>query len=112
MGLTDTRPRPMVRRPAWSDRLRAISADQRRGDYSMKKLDATLAVLAALAIPTAAPAANNASDCGAAHGAFANVNGNFGFLGEAGGTPGYHGGATGQDAGATGYNNSHTGCQG
>ena len=50
------------------------------------------------------------SDCGAVHGAFANVNGNFGFLGEVGGTPGYHYGATGQDAGATGYNNSHTDC--
>jgi hypothetical protein len=43
---------------------------------------------------------------GAAHGAFANVNGNFGFLGAAGGTPGYHDGAVGQDAGATGSNNS------
>ena len=43
---------------------------------------------------------------GAAHGAFANVNGNFGFLGEVGGTPGYHGGAVGQDPGATGSNNS------
>jgi hypothetical protein len=44
---------------------------------------------------------------GAQHGAFANVNGNFGFLGEVGGTPGYHNGAVGQDPGATGYNNSH-----
>jgi hypothetical protein len=43
---------------------------------------------------------------GAAHGAFANVNGNFGFLGALGGTPGYHGGAVGQDPGATGSNNS------
>jgi hypothetical protein len=34
------------------------------------------------------------------------VNGNFGFLGEAGGTPGYHGGAVGQEPGATGYNDS------
>ena len=41
------------------------------------------------------------------HGAFADVNGNFGFLGEDGGTPGYHNGAVGQDPGATGYNNSH-----
>ena len=40
------------------------------------------------------------------------VNGNFGFLGAAGGTPGYHNGAVGQDPGATGYNNSHTDCQG
>lgn len=43
---------------------------------------------------------------GAIHGAFANVNGNFGFLGDLGGTPGYHNGAVGQDPGATGYNNS------
>ena len=55
---------------------------------------------------TAAP-----SSCGATHGAFANVNGNFGFLGEpneAGerGTPGYHNGAVGQDPGATGANSS------
>ena len=54
---------------------------------------------------------SNASACGAAHGAFADVNGNFGFLGQAGGTPGYHDGATGQTPGATGYNNSHTNCQ-
>ena len=52
------------------------------------------------------------SACGAVHGAFADQNGNFGFLGGLGGTPGYHDGATGQDAGATGYNNSHTDCQG
>jgi hypothetical protein len=50
------------------------------------------------------------SACGAVHGAFADVNGNFGFLGDAGGTPGYHG-AVGQESGATGYNNSHTDCQ-
>lgn len=50
--------------------------------------------------------ANEASACGAIHGAFANVNGNFGFLGDMGGTPGYHNGAEGQDPGATGYNNS------
>jgi hypothetical protein len=50
--------------------------------------------------------ANDASPCGAIHGAFANVNGNFGFLGQDGGTPGYHDGAVGQDVGATGYNNS------
>ena len=50
------------------------------------------------------------SACGAAHGAFANENGNFGFLGEVGGTPGYHNGATGQDPGATGSNNSSSTC--
>jgi hypothetical protein len=68
-------------------------------------------VVGALALPGAAGAANQASSCGAAHGAFANVNGNFGFLGQAGGTPGYHNGAVGQDPGATGYNNSNTNCQ-
>jgi hypothetical protein len=49
---------------------------------------------------------SGASPCGAIHGAFADVNGNFGFLGPAGGTPGYHDGAVGQDQGATGFNNS------
>lgn len=56
---------------------------------------------------TISVSANDASPCGAIHGAFANVNGNFGFLGDAGGTPGYHDGAVGQDLGATGYNNSN-----
>lgn len=80
------------------------------------------AVFSALTVSTAAfadqPAPKpgkepgaNASPCGAAHGAFASVNGNFGFLGQVGGTPGYHNGATGQEPGATGYNNSHTDCQ-
>ena len=55
--------------------------------------------------------APNRSSCGDAHAAAANVNGNFGFLGALGGTPGYHNGATGQEQGATGYNNSHTNCQ-
>ena len=64
----------------------------------------------AVAIPAISHAAPSA--CGSAHGAFANVNGNFGFLGQDGGTPGYHNGATGQDVGATGYNNSHVDCQG
>jgi hypothetical protein len=62
----------------------------------------------AVTVPSASAAP---SACGATHGAFANVNGNFGFLGELGGTPGYHNGATGQEPGATGYNNSHTNCQ-
>lgn len=71
----------------------------------------TIAIAAfALAVPAGALASNNASACGATHGAFANVNGNFGWLGDVGGTPGYHG-AVGQDPGATGYNNSNTGCQ-
>lgn len=58
---------------------------------------------------TAMPALAAPSACGATHGAFANVNGNFGWLGELGGTPGYHG-AVGQEPGATGYNNSHVDC--
>ena len=53
---------------------------------------------------------NNGSACGQAHAARADVNGNFGFLGQVGGTPGYHNGATGQEPGATGYNNSHVDC--
>jgi hypothetical protein len=53
---------------------------------------------------------SNASQCGATHGAFADVNGNFGFLGSEGGTPGYHNGAVGQEPGATGYNNSSVDC--
>lgn len=71
---------------------------------------ASALMFAAMAAPALA-ADPQASSCGAAHGAFANVNGNFGFLGEVGGTPGYHDGATGQEPGATGYNNSHTDCQ-
>jgi hypothetical protein len=69
----------------------------------------TAAVAAALmAVPSAAFAAagDNASDMGQAHGAFAVTNGNFGWLGALGGTPGYHDGAVGQEPGATGYNNS------
>jgi hypothetical protein len=77
---------------------------------SMKKLIAAALVALALAVPaTSASAA--ASACGAVHGAFANENGNFGWLGAEGGTPGYHNGAVGQDPGATGFNNSHTDCQ-
>jgi hypothetical protein len=78
----------------------------------LKKLILTAAFVVALAVPSVGSAANQASPCGATHGAFADVNGNFGFLGQVGGTPGYHGGATGQQPGATGYNNSHTDCQG
>lgn len=71
----------------------------------------TMGFAAAPAFAAGAGDGSNASACGAAHGAFADVNGNFGFLGEAGGTPGYHNGAVGQEPGATGYNNSHTNCQ-
>ncbi len=70
-------------------------------------------MLGAAALPALAAGSGDgsqASPCGAVHGAFADVNGNFGFLGQAGGTPGYHDGAVGQDPGATGYNNSSTGC--
>jgi len=66
-------------------------------------------MLGALAVPALAVAGDHASDCGATHGAFASVNGNFGWLGELGGTPGYHD-AVGQEPGATGYNNSHVDC--
>lgn len=65
-----------------------------------------------MAVPALAASENaQASPCGATHGAFADQNGNFGFLGDVGGTPGYHNGAVGQESGATGYNNSHTSCQ-
>lgn len=72
----------------------------------MRKLITVATAVVALAIPAVAGADNQASTCGATHGAFANFNGNYGFLGAAGGTPGYHDGAVGQDPGATGYNNS------
>jgi hypothetical protein len=73
----------------------------------MKKLLAPLAVFVALAVPTIASAdSTTASPCGATHGAFANENGNFGWLGAEGGAAGWHG-VVGQAPGATGYNNSH-----
>ncbi len=66
-----------------------------------------LAVSLVLAFAAAPALVVRAQSCnGAIHGAFANVNGNFGFLGGLGGTPGYHDGAVGQEVGATGYNNS------
>lgn len=79
---------------------------------SIKKLlvgAAAAAVMAgSMVIPAfASPAADNAQ-CGtdASSGAFLAGDGNYGWLGDLGGTPGYHD-AVGQDAGATGYNNSH-----
>lgn len=66
-------------------------------------------MLATFAVPALAAAGEHASTCGATHGAFASVNGNFGWLGKLGGTPGYHN-AVGQEPGATGYNNSHVDC--
>ena len=80
----------------------------------MKTLIVTLFAIVSLVLAGFAFAdssGSSASPCGTAHGAFADQNGNFGFLGELGGTPGYHGGAVGQDPDATGYNNSHTDCQ-
>jgi hypothetical protein len=71
---------------------------------------ATMLAMSSTAFAAGSGDGSNASPCGAAHGAFADVNGNFGFLGAAGGTPGYHDGAVGQDPGATGFNNSHTSC--
>jgi hypothetical protein len=68
-----------------------------------------VAIVFAPAFAAGAGDGSNASASGACHGAFADVNGNFGFLGADGGTPGYHNGAVGQDPGATGYNNSQ-GC--
>ncbi len=81
----------------------------------MKRLAFSLAVAVVLTagLGGTAMAENNRghqSACGSAHGAFADVNGNFGFLGAIGGTPGYHDGATGQEEGATGSNNSHHSC--
>ena len=76
----------------------------------MKKLIGVTVLALALSAPAVASAENNASSCGAVHGAFANVNGSFGWLGEDGGAAGYHG-VVGQEPGATGYNNSHTSCQ-
>ena len=68
-----------------------------------------LCTAAAFAVPAFAAGSgdgSNASSSGATHGAFADVNGNFGVLGSEGGTPGAHG-AVGQEPGATGYNNSN-----
>lgn len=78
----------------------------------IKRIIVTMAMASAVALPALALGAGPASAAsteGACHGAFANVNGNFGFLGALGGTPGYHDGAVGQDPGATGYNNSVNG---
>ena len=57
----------------------------------MKTLIVTLFAVVSLVLAGFAFAdssGSSASSCGAAHGAFADVNGNFGWLGEAGGTPG------------------------
>lgn len=79
-------------------------------------------MLGALAIPAlAAGGINNASPCGAVHGAFNFQNIQYGgghgqgynssSFGRNGGSPASHDGAVGQESGATGYNNSNTNCQ-
>jgi hypothetical protein len=68
-----------------------------------------LASFAAVPVFAAGSSGSKASPCGATHGAFADVNDNFGWLGPLGGTPGYHG-AVGQQTGATGSNNSSVDC--
>jgi hypothetical protein len=76
---------------------------------NMKKVITLATAVVALAVPATALADSGysqASYSGAQHGAFADQNGDFGWLGALGGTPGYHD-AFGQDPGATGYNNSH-----
>lgn len=75
----------------------------------MKKLIAVAILAPGLRVPASSSSAEP-SPCGAAHGAFTNVNGNFGWLGELGGTPGYRG-AVGQEEGPTGYNNSGVNCR-
>ena len=73
---------------------------------------ASAGMVTGMAVPALAAggsSGSNASASGASHGAFADQNGSFGWLGELGGTPGYHAGAVGQEPGATGYNNSQ-GC--
>jgi hypothetical protein len=96
-----------------------IGRDAAEKGTAMKKGIALATAVVALAIPATSLAASgnsNASDSGATHGAFADVNDDFGFLGALGGTPYYDGSlghdeqgewAVGQDPGATGYNNSH-----
>lgn len=93
--------------------------DIRKGTQKIKTktaimISAITLGMSGLGMAVVVPAISHAapSDCGAVHGAFANENSNFGFLGQLGGTPGYHNGAVGQDPGATGSNNSHTNCQG
>ena len=71
---------------------------------------AVLALTLVLAFAAMPVVAAHAQSCvGDTHGAFANDNGDFGFLGALGGTPGYHDGAVGQQPYATGYNNSTAG---
>ena len=71
----------------------------------MKNKIITSVALAVTVLATVGAALAAASSEGACHGAFANENGNFGWLGPLVGTPVYHG-AVGQEPGATGYNNA------
>jgi hypothetical protein len=71
-----------------------------RSIFAVFTVVAALGFSAALAASQGNGNGSNASSSGATHGAFADVNGNFGNL-----TPGAHGG--GDIPGATGYNNSH-----
>ena len=79
----------------------------------INRMIVAMAMASAVVLPAISlgisPASAASSIEGGCHGAFANINGNFGFLGALGGTPGYHSGAVGQDPGATGYNNSVNG---
>lgn len=61
--------------------------------------------LALPALAVAATPASAASSSGLCHGAFANVNGNFGYLGTAGGAAAIGGGVP-AGPGAAGYDNS------
>src|SRR5437763_11033394 len=91
-----------------------IERSKKRGRKFTAGVIASVIMVGGAAIPAlaAGSADSQASPCGDVHGAFADQNGNFGFLGqEFQGAPNYHGGVMGQEPGATGYNNSHTNCQ-
>lgn len=90
---------------------------QSKGNQMRNKILAGLiagsAILGAPAVAFAAGQSDGsqASSCGTAHAAQADIYGNYGYLGQEGGAPGAHNGAVGQQPDATGYNNSHTNCQ-
>jgi hypothetical protein len=107
MAVSVDRPDPLrVRRPTVGRPAGCADDVGAKRRTSMRKILAICSLVGMFSfVGTLSASANEASPCGAIHGAFANVNGNFGFLGEVGGTPGYHN-AVGQEVGATGYNNS------
>lgn len=89
-------------------------------------LGTAIILSAGFSVPAfAAGGANQASPCGAVHGAFNYQNSAYGStdgpgngvkgdssgFGTGGGAPASDNGAVGQQPGATGYDNSHTGCQ-